>query len=86
MRNDETPTTPLLAILRQLDTDARRIEFADLAETSVSYLYQLGGCNRGACRSLLAKKIAEASVVMQRRYGSDVITMEQLATMCPVRC
>lgn len=78
------PTTPLLAVLRQLGTDERRDEFAALAGTSTAYLYQLAGCNRGACRTRLAKGIADASVQMNLLFGSDVITMETLATMCPL--
>ncbi|WP_315127300.1 hypothetical protein [Comamonas antarctica] len=85
MRNElPPPTTPLLAILRQLATDARRDEFAAKAGTSTAYLYQLAGCNRGACRTRLAKGIADASVEMNLLYGSDVITMEALAVMCPL--
>lgn len=79
-----TPKTPLLALLRELKTPERRTEFAELAGTKVDYLYQLAGCNRGACRSLLAKNIADASVVMAERYGTSAVTMEQLATMCQV--
>lgn len=77
-------STPLLAILRQLATDERRNEFAALAGTSTAYLYQLAGCKRGACRTRLAKGIADASVKMHERYGSDLITMEHLAVMCPL--
>lgn len=82
MQNDSLPATPLLTILRQLGTDAKRAEFAAKARTSVSYLYQLAGCNRGACRANLAKAIADASVEMSLLYGSDIITMDSLATMC----
>lgn len=85
MRNQlPHPTTPLLAILRQLATDERRDEFAAKAGTSTAYLYQLAGCNRGACRTRLAKGIADASAEMNLLYGSDTITMEQLAVMCPL--
>ena len=79
------PATPLLALLRQLETADRRQEFADLAGTSPAYLYQLATCQRGACRSPLAKGIADASVVMRRRYGTAAITMETLAGMCALR-
>jgi hypothetical protein len=78
------PKTPLLAILRALETDERRNEFADLAGTSRLYLYQLAGCHNRSCRSHLAMSIASASLEMARRYGSDPITMEQLAVMCPL--
>ena len=84
-KNPLPPTTPLLAILRQLGTNERRDEFASLAGTSTAYLYQLASCKRGACRVPLAKGIADASIVMHARYGSDTITMDALATMCPLR-
>lgn len=85
MRNyNMPPTTPLLQVLRQLATDERRQEFAALAGTSVAYLYQIAGCNRGSPRSLLAKGIADASVVMHERYGSDVLTLDTVITMCLV--
>lgn len=80
----ETLTTPLLDLLRELDTAEVRMEFAKLAGTSVPYLYQLAGCCRTACRSQLAKRIADASKVMNAMYGTPIITMEQLATMCPL--
>lgn len=79
-----TQTTPLLDILRQLGTAEKRDEFAQLAGTSTAYLYQLAGCNRASSRVRLAKAIADASVVMQERYGSRPITVDELATMCPL--
>lgn len=85
MRKDlPPPTTPLLQILRQLDSAEKRQEFASLADTSVAYLYQLASCARGACRTRLAKGIADASVEMNKRYGTDIVTMDTLATMCPL--
>lgn len=85
MRKELPPaTTPLLTILRQLGSDERRNEFAALAGTSVAYLYQLAGCKRGACRTRLAKGIADASVRMHNKYETDTITMETLAMMCPL--
>lgn len=77
------PKTPLLAILRALATDERRDEFAALAGTSRMYLYQLAGCHNKSCRSLLAQDIADASVKMAKRYGSPVISVRELASMCP---
>lgn len=74
--------TPLLTILRELENDARRDEFAALAGTSRLYLYQLAGCHVGSCRMQLGKKIADASVKMHSKYGSSVITLDQLASMC----
>ena len=83
MRNNlPPPATPLLDILRQLGTAEKRKEFADLAGTSVAYLYQLAGCARRSCRTLLAKGIADASVVMHERYQTPIVTMSEVATMC----
>ena len=78
------PTTPLLQVLRQLGSADKRREFAKLVDTSVAYLYQLASCARGACRTRLAKNIADASVVMHERHGTDIVTMDTLATMCPM--
>ena len=75
------PRTPLLAILRAMTPDQRE-EFALVSGTSVSYLYQLAGCNRKSCRAKLTKGIADASEHMHRRYGTPVISMELLAGMC----
>jgi hypothetical protein len=77
------PQTPLLAALRALD-DSQRAEFAQEAGTSVSYLYKLATCSRRSCRAALAKGIADASVTMERRHGSPAVTMDDLATMCPL--
>ncbi len=84
MKTDTTPPTPLLALLRAYETVQRREEFAQLAGTSRIYLYQIAGCYRGrvSCSADLAKRIADASVVMAERYGTPAITMETIATMC----
>lgn len=76
------PTTPLLAILRALETDERRDEFATLAGTTRAYLYQLAGCSRITCRAALADAIARASVEIAKKYKTEPITMETLARMC----
>ena len=76
--------TPLLLILRALENDARRDEFAALAGTSRMYLYQLAGCHNQSCRSRLAQAIEDASVKMAEKYGSPKITTRELATMCPL--
>lgn len=76
--------TPLLAVLRQLENDERRQEFAALAGTTSNYLYQLGSCQRTSCRASKAKAIADASVQMSVMYGSDVLTVDTIATMCAV--
>ncbi len=80
------PKTPLLDLLRQLETDERRNEFAKLSGTTTSYLYQLASCNRGACRSRLAKGIEDASAKMAKKYGTPTISMQQLALMCEGHC
>lgn len=82
----ETPVTPLLALLRELGSDPKREEFAELAGTSRVYLYQLAGCYRGrsSCRLDTALRIANASQVMAERYGTKPITVEELGSMCQV--
>lgn len=82
MPRRNTPKTPLLHVLRQLGTDDKRNEFAALAGTSRLYLYQLSICSRRSCRADLAKRIADASVVMNSKYGTQVLTLEALSTMC----
>ena len=76
------PKTPLLAVLRQLATDDKRDEFATRAGTSRLYLYQLSICSRRSCRTDLAKRIADASVVMHEKYGTQVLTLEVICSMC----
>ena len=83
MKPEKTPT-PLLRVLQQLENGARRQEFATLAGTTTNYLYQLGSCQRDSCSARKAKGIADASVVMSKKYGSDVLTLDTIATMCPV--
>ena len=82
MPRKNTPRTPLLHVLRQLGTDDKRNEFAALAGTSRLYLYQLSICSRKSCRADLAKRIADASVVMAEKYGTQVLTLEVISTMC----
>ena len=82
MARKNTPRTPLLAVLRQLETDDKRDEFATLAGTSRLYLYQLSICSRRSCRADLAKRIADASLVMHEKYGTQVLTLEGVSTMC----
>lgn len=82
MARKNQPKTPLLAVLRQLATDDKRDEFAALAGTSRLYLYQLSICSRRSCRADLAKRIADASVVMAEKYGTQVLTLEVISTMC----
>lgn len=82
MPRKNSPRTPLLAVLRQLGTDDKRDEFAGLAGTSRLYLYQLSICSRRSCRADLAKRIADASVVMNSKYGTQVLTLEVVGSMC----
>ena len=82
MPRKNTPRTPLLAVLRQLETDDKRDEFAGLAGTSRLYLYQLSICSRRSCRADLAKRIADASGVMHEKYGTQVLTLEVICSMC----
>ena len=80
-----SPKTPLLALLRSL-TDEQRTTLAESAGTTVSYLYALASCQRGQCRSGLAKQIEDASRAMNKatRGKTPVVTMSDLATMCSV--
>lgn len=82
MARRNQPKTPLLALLRELANDERRAEFAALCGTTHIYLYQLAICSRKSCRADLAKRIADATVVMCEKYGTQVLTLETLATMC----
>ena len=84
MRKND-PKTPLLALMRKL-TPEQRVQLADDAGTSVSYLYSLGSCQRDACGAGLALQIEKASEKMCERTGGEtpIVTMRELATMCPV--
>ena len=79
-KND--PLTPLIALLRALDAE-QRDDFACKTATPVSYLYALGACQR-TCSVKKARLIAETSREFNRLHGTPVVTMEQLATMCPL--
>lgn len=74
--------TPLLCVLRELGTARRRRQFAALAGTSVGYLYQLAGCHRCRPRLDLGLQICEATKVLHKKYGTPVVSLETLATMC----
>ena len=82
MARRNQPKTPLLALLRELANDERRAEFAALCGTTHIYLYQLAICSRKSCRADLAKRIADASEAMGKKYGTRVLTQDILATMC----
>lgn len=83
MRKNE-PMTPLLALLRALENDAKRDEFAKLAGTSRYYLYQLATCKRKSCRTTLAMGIAAASEAMAKKYGTPTVDVTTLGTMCAI--
>lgn len=78
----EPRSTPLLALLRELETDDKRQEFAMYAGISVLYLYQLAGCHRKSCSAFKALEIENASINMNMMYGTRIVTMAELATMC----
>lgn len=84
MRTNE-PKTPLLALLRML-TPEERWQLAFDAGTTVSYLYSLAGCTRKQCRADKAVKIEEATRLMRKakRGKTPIITVTELATMCPI--
>lgn len=79
------PITPLLAALRTLTVEEQE-QFARLAGTSRSYLYQLAICSRRSPRSVLAKGIADASVVLhvQTLGRCPKLTLDAIASMCPL--
>lgn len=75
------PTTPLLALLRQL-TQEQRVELVRLSKTRLTYLYALGGCGRTSCKADKAVRIEAATRALNKKYQTPVVTMQQLATMC----
>lgn len=79
------PRTPLLALLRQLTAD-QRVQLADDAGTSVSYLYSLASCQRTSCSTALALQIERATEKMCQRTGGEtaIVTVHELGTMCLV--
>ena len=76
------PLTPLISLLRAL-TAEQRDDFACKADTPVSYLYALGTCQR-TCSVKKARLIERTSREFNALHGTPVVTMEQLATMCPL--
>lgn len=77
--------TPLLEILRQLPRGKKQ-ELANRAGTSVNYLYQLGICHRKQPRTTTAMRIVNAlnDMHVESLGAIPKITLEELATMCPV--
>jgi hypothetical protein len=79
--------TPLMALLRACKDDAERHAFADLAGTTVNYLYALAGCHRGQPRVGLAFGIEDASREFHRKTKGrkvpvPVVTARELSSMC----
>lgn len=76
-----------MSLLRACDGDPERQAFADLAGTTVNYLYALAGCHRGQPRAHLAVSIEDASRVFHMRTAGriPVVTVREIATMCAAR-
>lgn len=83
MDTAQKSTTPLSAWLRAATKDERK-RAADLAETTVNYLFQLAGCHRPKPSSDLAFRIEDATRQMHVSTGGrlPVITARELSTMC----
>lgn len=77
--------TQLTTLLRSC-TEAERHQLAQLAGTSVNYLYSLAGCHRERVNVKLALAIEDASVVLNAEtLGlTPIITARQLSTMCTI--
>jgi len=82
MPKSET-VTPLIALMRAC-TPQQREQIAKWAGTEVSYLYQLGGCDRKSARATLALGIEDASRQMHRKTNgaTPIVTVRELSTMC----
>lgn len=81
----DTAPSPLLAALRTMSVPEQH-RLALMAGTSRNYLYQLAGCTRRPGISL-ATGIVDAMAVMHRETNGRVplISMQELASMCPAR-
>lgn len=81
-------TTPLMSVLRSFESDAERQRFAELAGTTVNYLYALAGCHRGqrGPSAALAIGIEDASVIVNRetRGRIPIVTVREIASMCAI--
>jgi hypothetical protein len=78
--------SPLTALLRACKDDDERCAFAEMAGTTVNYLYALAGCHRGQPRAGLAVGIEDASVILNRQTKgrTPIVTVREIATMCAV--
>ncbi|MQR02347.1 hypothetical protein [Glaciimonas soli] len=75
--------TCLITLLRTCSQGDRQ-RLADLAGTSVNYLYGLGSCARGGMSSRLAFGIEDASIQLHKEtHGrTPIVSARELSTMC----
>lgn len=80
-----TTDTPLAEWLRAAGAD-QRLRMAELAGTSVNYLYQLAGCYRKQVKADLAFRIEDATKTLHAESGGKlpIIAARTIATMCMV--
>lgn len=78
--------SPLTALLRACKDDTERQAFAEMAGTTVNYLYALAGCHRDQPRAALAVGIEDASFVFHKQTNGriPIVTVREIATMCAV--
>lgn len=84
-----TTTNPLITPLShwlRAATAAERTRMAELAGTTVNYLYQLAGCSRSVPKADLAFRIEEATKVVHAEVGDrlPIISAKTIATMCAI--
>lgn len=84
--NTTTKTTPLAEWLRAAAPE-QRARLADLAGTSVNYLYQLAGCSRKEPKARLALAIESATIKLYQESNGflPVITARTMAAMCCIK-
>lgn len=75
--------TKLAQLLRKLD-EAQRARLAIDCGTSLGYLRQLAGCHRVNPSVKLALKLEKASRRLYLKHRTPIVTVEDLAAMCPV--
>lgn len=80
-------STPLAELLREANDDERE-RIAQLAGTSVGYLYILAGCHRPNPSARLAFAIEDSTTTVHQETGGrlPVVTARQIATMCDAAC
>lgn len=84
MASIKHPTPTVLTQLLRACTDSQRQQLAELAGTSVGYLYGLAGCHRKRVSLDLALRIEDASVQLSKQNNglTPTVTARQLAVMC----